>query len=126
MIYFTADLHIGHTNIIKHCSRPFVSVEEMDDTLLCSWNEKVNIGDTIYVLGDFFFRNIKSAREYLQQMNGKKRLIIGNHDKEWMKKVDLFQYFEEVEQMKIFSDGSHKITLCHYPLMTWESICRDY
>lgn len=26
MVFFTADLHFGHANIIRHCARPFASV----------------------------------------------------------------------------------------------------
>ena len=26
LIYYTADLHLGHVNVIRHCDRPFVSV----------------------------------------------------------------------------------------------------
>lgn len=26
MVFFTADLHFGHANIIRHCVRPFASV----------------------------------------------------------------------------------------------------
>jgi len=34
MIFFTADLHFGHENIIKHCNRPFKSADEMDAMLI--------------------------------------------------------------------------------------------
>ncbi|HBL49503.1 MAG TPA: hypothetical protein DDZ65_04575 [Firmicutes bacterium] len=81
LIYFTADQHFGHANIIKHCNRPFDSVEEMDEYLLTQWNNRVGTNDTVYILGDLFFRNAVSADEYLSRMHGKKHLIKGNHDK---------------------------------------------
>ena len=34
MVFFTADLHFGHANIIRHCARPFADVEEMDLSLI--------------------------------------------------------------------------------------------
>jgi calcineurin-like phosphoesterase family protein len=119
MIYFTADLHLGHTNIIAHTNRPFATVEEMDEVLLNNWNAKVQKNDTVYIVGDLFFYKSYPIEESLQAMNGKKHLIIGNHDKNWMKKVDLSKHFESVELMAEISDGSHAITLCHYPMMTW-------
>ena len=119
MILFTSDLHLGHANIIKHCNRPFQSVEEMDEFILEKWNAKVKPQDTVYILGDLMFRNKRSPEEYLSRMPGKKFLVVGNHDKAWMKKVDLARWFEGIEMMRFMSDGQRKLTLCHYPMMTW-------
>lgn len=124
MIYFTADHHFGHKNIIKHCSRPFQTLAEMDEALIANWNAVVKKNDTVYIMGDLFFRNVTSADEYLQRLKGKKHLLIGNHDKDWMKKTDLPRYFESVERMTEINDGARKITLCHYPMMTWNHISK--
>jgi calcineurin-like phosphoesterase family protein len=124
MIYFTADQHFGHFNIIKHCNRPFENSYEMDQFMIARWNERVNANDTVYVVGDLMFRTGMHPSIYLDKLMGKKHLIIGNHDKYWMKKVNLDDYFESVSQMLIISDDSHKITLCHYPMMSWEGVRR--
>ena len=55
MIYFTADTHFGHNNVIQFCDRPFASVEEMDEAMIQNWNERVTGNDTVYILGDMFF-----------------------------------------------------------------------
>lgn len=124
MIFFTADLHLGHANIIKHCNRPFSSVEEMDEYLICMWNSRVRSDDIVYILGDLIFRSTKSPKSYLDRLNGKKHLILGNHDTKWIKKVDLTKYFTTVEYFLEISDGQHQITLCHYPLMSWNQMMR--
>lgn len=54
MIYFTADAHFGHANIIKMCSRPFPDVEAMNEALIARWNDRVTGGDTVYIVGDMF------------------------------------------------------------------------
>jgi len=38
IIYFTADHHFGHANVIRHCDRPFASAHEMDETLIDNTN----------------------------------------------------------------------------------------
>ena len=84
MTFFTSDQHFGHFNIIRLCSRPFGTVEEMDEALLSKWNAKVKVDDTVYILGDLFFRAAK-VEPILKALNGRKHLIVGNHDHTWMK-----------------------------------------
>ena len=124
MILFTADLHLGHTNIIKHCNRPFSSVEEMDEHLISAWNKSVRPNDSVYILGDLVFRSAASPDNYLSRLRGKKHLILGNHDKDWVKKADIPRHFLSVERFVEISDGKHKITLCHYPLMSWNHMAK--
>lgn len=57
MIFFTADLHLGHANTIGHCDRPFSSFEEMDEHLIFAWNSHVRPNDSVYIIGDLIFRN---------------------------------------------------------------------
>ena len=52
MVYFIADPHFGHENAIKLCSRPFETVEEMNETIIKNWNGRVHGNDTVYIVGD--------------------------------------------------------------------------
>ena len=124
MIYYTSDLHLGHANVIRHCDRPFADANEMDAALINNWNAKVHRNDTVYIVGDFLFRAKRLAEEYLSVLKGKKHLIIGNHDKYWMKKVDLSVWFESVSPMLFVQDSGHTATLCHYPMMSWPGMSK--
>lgn len=81
-VFFTSDLHFGHSNVLRFDNRPFTSVEEMDAELIRRWNKKVSPGDLVYVLGDLIWstRN-NDAPDILNQLNGQIILIKGNHDK---------------------------------------------
>jgi calcineurin-like phosphoesterase family protein len=81
--YVISDLHFGHANIIRYCSRPFPhdAVEEMDEMLIRNWNYTVTSGDHVVHLGDLCYGpHAKSPVEYLQRLNGSITLIGGNHD----------------------------------------------
>jgi calcineurin-like phosphoesterase family protein len=121
-IKFTSDQHFGHANIIKHCGRPFENVYEMDCFMIERWNNSVATNDHVYIIGDLMFRAQKSPEHYLDQLKGKKHLIVGNHDKYWMKKCDLGKYFLSVDTLLEIGDGKNNIVLCHYPMMSWNKM----
>ncbi len=79
--FIIADTHFGDPYIIKFENRPFGSVEAMDEALIDNWNSVVNKEDTVWVLGDFSMHdNLEKNHMILQQLNGIKILVKGNHD----------------------------------------------
>lgn len=120
MIYYTADLHLGHENVIGFGSRPFSDVEEMDKALIANWRAVVKPGDDIYVLGDLIFRG-KDPEAYLKQLTGRIHLIKGNHDT-FLKNKALERYFESIDDMKTVADDGRRVFLCHYPLRSGRGI----
>ena len=124
MYYYIADPHFGHENILKMCRRPFGSIEDMNEALIAAWNGRVTGNDTVFILGDLFFR-CDDPESILTRLKGKKRLIVGNHDSSWMDRVDLIRYFVSVDPYLEITDGSRLLTLCHYPLLTWKHKLRQ-
>lgn len=124
---FTSDLHIGHANIIKYCNRPFTSVDEMNETLLKNWNNKVKPGDNVYCVGDIALCRPEQAVEWLRQANGNKFLVEGNHDRGCLKDRafrECFIWISPLREIKIPDPdvkdyGEQRITLCHYSMNVW-------
>ncbi len=125
MVFFIADTHFGHKNVLKLCNRPFDTIEQMNETIIENWNRRVAGRDSVYVLGDMFFR-CEDPEAILRRLHGKKHLIIGNHDSSWINKMDTGRYFQSVELMEVISDGAHAMTLCHYPLLSWKHSKTSY
>lgn len=118
-IFVISDLHLGHTNIIKICNRPFRNVEEMDKEIIKRWNSVVGHQDLVYVVGDFSFKG-KNAEHYLDKLNGNIILIKGNHDK-YIKhsKIKGIYDYKEIEVDNI------KYILSHYPMIAWNGQFRN-
>lgn len=81
MIYYIADMHFGHKNVLRFDKRPFADTDLMDEVLIHNWNEHVTDDDTVYVLGDAFWKNEENSVKIIQRLNGHKHLIRGNHDR---------------------------------------------
>lgn len=79
MIWFTADPHYWHDNILKYCNRPYADVEEMNEMLIHNWNSVVAQEDTVYCLGDFSLA-FRSVELFSNRLLGTKKLVPGNHD----------------------------------------------
>ncbi len=117
-VYFTADTHFGHSNIIKYCNRPFKNVAEMNETIIGNWNKKVGKDDLIYHLGDFCFgRDERLFDLFFKRLNGLIVLIKGNHDKlAWKLRHKFYAAHDSYHEIKI---NDQNITLCHYKMAIW-------
>lgn len=115
-MFFVADTHFGHTNIIKYCKRPFENVRDMDELIIEEWNRVVGARDIIYHLGDFSRRDPGLAERILKRLNGKKFLCLGSHDKHMPK---LAEYFEEIRESFLINTRENQIFLNHYLHKIW-------
>lgn len=123
MIWVTSDLHFNHINILKYEpeSRPFDSVEEMNEELITRWNLVVRPTDTVYVLGDLAMGRIEDARACIERLHGKIILIRGNHDT----KARLEMYKElgiEVHDIFYLPYKGRWFIMCHFPIASEEFI----
>ena len=117
-VYFIADLHFGHKNILSYDNRPFNTTEEQDQTIIDRWNDKVGLFDEVWILGDISWYNVTKTIEILNQLNGEKRLCCGNHDDKFLKNKDFRNCFAEItnyKELKIFGIDTGVI-LSHYPI----------
>ena len=119
MIYFSADYHLFHRNIIKFCNRPFSSTQRMQYHIWENHNHIVQPEDTVYFLGDLTMEG-GSARQKLDplvdKLNGNLIMILGNHDR--MKPFDYIEMgFSSVHTSLVIEVEGKKIFLCHDPAM---------
>jgi calcineurin-like phosphoesterase family protein len=113
--WFTSDLHLNHENIIRYCDRKASSTSEMNETIVSNWNSRISQNDTVYVVGDVFLGNPADAKPIIQRMNGKKILILGNHDRS--PRTMLEHGFDEAHRkLTIILKDGRRALLCHKPL----------
>ena len=115
MIYFTSDLHLGQKGINYVHQRPFDDVDIMNETLINNFNGVVREEDTVYIVGDLCNGvSVEAANKLISQLNGKKILIRGNHDKQYDPSL-----FVEICDYKFFFYRGFTFVLMHYPIMDW-------
>ncbi len=135
-VWFTADLHLGHGNIIRYCQRPHLDPEEKrraaedargrwrvsaetvrrhDEALLDAINSRVERRDILWIVGDFCWGGLREAARYREAINCQNvYLVWGNHDDHSIAPV-----FQRVIEAGMFRVAEQEIWLCHYPLRSW-------
>jgi calcineurin-like phosphoesterase family protein len=62
--FVTSDPHYFHKNILKYQAdtRPYATVEEMNEALIARHNAKIGPHDHVWIIGDFSFGKLADTR----------------------------------------------------------------
>lgn len=121
MNFYISDLHFSHNKVIEYCKRPFKNAKEMNLFMIMKWNSRIRHSDDVYIIGDIAFGK-NTLQNSVALLNGKKHLIIGNHDNVFLKRASddiLDKCFVEITQYKEIDDNGRLVVLFHYPIMDW-------
>ena len=137
--FIISDTHFGHTNITEFEPRRRTAMmidgyDDHDEWVIDNWNSIVKPDDTVLHLGDFAFKNIQNVQD---RLNGKKILILGNHDRKGINTYTAFDLVikglwveaginnthylnaettDELTSMLIKNIGGKRILFSHYPV----------
>ena len=116
MRYYIADCHFFHENLNTQMDRRgFPDAAAMNDYMIRQWNRKVRDKDEVVILGDFSLGTAEQTNQLLEELNGRKYLILGNHDgvvKRRKFRTELFEWIRPYEELH---DQKRKVILSHYP-----------
>jgi len=107
------------------CNRPFTNVDEMNDALIANWNAVVGEDDEIYILGDLLYKGSgQKANSIFRQLNGKKYLIKGNHERYLDNPHFDASVFEWVKEYYELDYKDARFILFHFPILEWAHFWR--
>lgn len=112
--FFTSDWHIGHQNSIVFDQRPFRDLDHMHTVLINNYNASVPKDGVCYFLGDMGLSSSGLIKSIIDQLNGTKVLIVGNHDKGYQAMYD--NGFDVVMHSSVLYIAGERVSLSHCPL----------
>lgn len=147
MWFFSADWHLGHSNIIKYCNRPFMSREEegliamadrgvipakelrisqestdrMTNAIIDHTNAVVSSNDTLVINGDFCWTpredRFRVAKAYRDRINCKNVFLIWGNHDD---RKTLSPLFTAIYDQYIFNVDGQRVFMSHYPCRSWD------
>lgn len=115
-----ADTHFRHENLLSFRGHDgnlvrgnlFDSIDQHDEYIIDQWNRYVKPNDTVYHLGDVFFKDTQWFENNWPRLNGRKKLVVGNHDNINYLATDGF--FEKIMMWRLMPDFG--LLLTHVPV----------
>jgi calcineurin-like phosphoesterase family protein len=112
---YYSDPHYGHLKIIEYCDRPFADVEEMQTEMIKRYNDRIGTSGIVLWTGDCFMGPESKVRaaDVMSQLNGRKLLVRGNHDK--AHQTMLAFGFELVCEEMFLRIAERRVRAIHFP-----------
>lgn len=100
MVYFAADLHLGHKNVHKF-RKQFSSAEEHDAVVRENFEKVLTKRDKLFLLGDIAFN--RESLEWVSSLRCTKVLVCGNHDTQGdITMKDVVRCYDEVYSLTTY------------------------
>lgn len=122
-VWFGSDLHLGHENVLRYTQRGklFSDIREHDLSLTSTFNATVGPTDDVYLVGDVaMYKSKWACAEAIDKLNGRKHLVIGNHDEDLVEFYRSTGLFAEVESLLTLKFNRKHVVMCHYPIAYWK------
>lgn len=141
-VWIGSDFHYNHTNLCRGTTkwrtpegeipiadtRPFQTLEEMNETLVQNINACVGKDDILIHCGDFCFGGFANIPVFREKINCQNIYNVnGNHDEHIRKNKNNYQsLFVDVMDMMVldfeYGYNKNKIVIYHYPIQSWEEM----
>ena len=111
---YISDLHFNHYNIIEYEGRNYGSIADMNACMINDWNNHVDTGDVIYVVGDIGLGKRNELEPLIVELKGTKRLVLGNHDRSSNIKHKTYgDILQIMNSYQVVFDGGYSLFLIH-------------
>lgn len=139
-IWFSADWHLGHKNIVNGISkwkdqiacRDFETLKDHDALIINTINKYVKEDDVLYLIGDFIMGGRENVFKYRAMINCRNiHFCLGNHDLHIRKNslsahgIPAQSLFLSVQDIIFKKIGKTDFTMCHYAFRTWNKGSRE-
>ena len=116
-IWFTADTHFAHPNILKHMplrGEAFETIIDMEDCFIDIVNSMVKPKDLLIIAGDFCWKAGR-AGHFRQRIQAKEiHVAMGNHDA-----ASLKNHVSVCRNMLFEKFNGIWFHISHYPILSW-------
>jgi calcineurin-like phosphoesterase family protein len=141
-VFITSDTHYGHKNICRGVTewrlpdggipmdqtRDFMTIEQMNETIVNNINSVVGQDDILIHLGDWSFGGFENVQKFRDRILCKEiHLILGNHDTHIENdRYNVQELFTSVNHYTKLLYNFKTFVLFHYPIASYDGLNKGH